>query len=259
VRGNAITLAEWLGQQPFAMGMSSGFFGFYAHTGALAALEERGLRPSRVAGSSAGAMVGGLWASGRDAADIGSELRKLSRDEFWDPAPGLGLLRGRAFRRRLESALVERSFSRCRVPVSISVFDILSRRTVSVTDGDLASAIHASCAVPGLFHPVWRQGRLLWDGGIADRPGVFGLLAGERTFYHHIASRSPWRRLQSKALAIPDRPNMVALSIPGLPRPGPFRLEEGPRALEFARETTAAALDRPIAANRATVDAITSL
>ena len=46
--------------------------------------------------------------------------------------------------------------------------------------GPLSPAIHASCAVPLLFQPVWVEGRPLLDGGIADRPGLDGVPAGER-------------------------------------------------------------------------------
>ena len=62
-----ITLRDWLAESPFSLAMSSGFFGFFAHTGMLAALEEAGVLPAEVAGSSAGALVAGLWASGIDA------------------------------------------------------------------------------------------------------------------------------------------------------------------------------------------------
>ena len=58
------TLEEWLREAPFALGMSSGFFGFFAHTGVVTVLEDEGLLPSRVSGSSAGALVGGAWAAG---------------------------------------------------------------------------------------------------------------------------------------------------------------------------------------------------
>ena len=53
------TLRTWLTEAPFTLGMSSGFFGFFAHAGVLAALEEQGLTPRAVAGSSAGALVTG--------------------------------------------------------------------------------------------------------------------------------------------------------------------------------------------------------
>src|SRR5690606_39277568 len=61
-------------------------------------------------------------------------------------------------------------------------------------------AIHASCAVPGMFHPVRVNGRLMVDGGVTDRAGLSGVPREQRVFYHHVASRSPWRRPGSPAL-----------------------------------------------------------
>ena len=164
------TLGDWLASAPFTLGLSSGFFGFFAHAGVLGALEQVGLRPAAVAGSSAGALSGGLWAAGVDAAEMQAELAALKRADFWDPAPGLGLLRGRLFRRRLEALLPVAAFDDCRVPLVVSVFDVLSRKTAVLQRGDLASAIHASCAVPVMFQPCWREGRPLLDG-VADSSG----------------------------------------------------------------------------------------
>ena len=109
-------------------------------------------------------------------------------------------------------------------------------------DSDLAHAIRASCAVPGLFHPVWIGRRAYWDGGVLDRPGLDGIPVGERVLFHHIASKSPWRL----HLPVPRRAGMVTLVIDGLPRSGPFKLDAGHRALQLAREATMRALDTPI-------------
>lgn len=239
------TLREWLREQPFGLGLSSGFFGFFAHAGVMTVLEDEALLPMRLAGSSAGALASGLWASGLSAVDMREELFRLRREDFWDPRPGLGLLAGRLFRERLEQVLPVRTFAECHTPVAISVYDVLSRRTRVIDTGLLAPAIHASCAVPLLFHPTWHEGRPLLDGGIADRPGLDGIPHGHRLFYHHLASRSPWRT-KSAALAIPSRPDMAVLAIPDLPRAGPFRLEEGARAFDVACKAAREALDRPV-------------
>lgn len=237
------TLRDWLSSGPFSLGMSSGFFGFFAHAGMLSALEEEGFSPVRVTGSSAGALVGGMWAAGMRAAAIGEELIRLRREHFWDPGPGLGLLRGRLFRERLEALLPVRSFEECRVPAALSVFDVLSRGTRVLDRGPLAPAIQASCTVPFLFHPTWVGRRPLLDGGIADRPGLLGMPRGERVLFHHLAGRSPWRREKGASMAVPVRAGLVALVIEGLPRLGPFRLEQGSHAFESARESTRRALD----------------
>jgi NTE family protein len=243
------TLRDWLGEGPFSLAMSSGFFGFFAHCGLVRALEEEGLFPARVTGSSAGALVGGLWASGLGASEMTDELRRLERSTFWDPSPGAGLLRGRKFREHLERLLPSRTFEGCRFPLRVSVFDWWSRDTRVLERGPLAPALQASCAVPLLFHPVWHGGRLYADGGILDRPGLTGLPATERVLFHHLASRSPWRHVDP-TLRIPSREGMLVLILHGLPRSGPFRLEEGRRAMAIAYEAARRALDHELTGPR---------
>lgn len=244
------TLGEHLAEGPFALALSSGFFGFYAHAGMLLALDEAGLAPARLSGSSAGALVVGLWAAGVPARAVVAELLALERADFWDPAPGPGLLRGELFRRRVEGLVSSARFESCRVPVAMSAFDLAARRTVVLDRGDLASAVCASCAFPGLLHPVRRDGRVLCDGGIGDRSGLAGLSAqppGERTLHHHLASRSPWRRPGSPSLALPVRPATISLCIAGLPRVHPFRLAAGRAALAAAHRAARRALAMPAA------------
>lgn len=240
------TLGDWLARGPFGLAMSSGFFSFFAHTGMLSALIARGLRPAHVAGSSAGALVAGAWGAGLEPDELATVLGELRREDFWDPAPGAGLLAGRKFDALLRRILPIASIGACRVPVRISVFDILARRTTVLDDGDLVTAIRASCAVPAMFHPVWIGRRPYWDGGILDRPGIAGVPPG-RLLFHHISARSPWRIAPAGALAIPKRTDMVSLVVDDLPRSNPWRLDAGRQALLAARAATERALDRPIA------------
>jgi NTE family protein len=243
------TLRDWLAEKPFTLVMSSGFFGFFAHTGLVTVLEEQGLRPARIAGSSAGALVGALWGAGIPAGRIREELLGLRREHFWDLWPGLGLLRGGLFRALLERVLPVKTFEESPVPLSLSVWDVLARRTAVLEHGPLAPAIHASCALPLLFHPVRHGGRLYADGGIADRPGLAGVPDGERVLYHHLTARSPWRRRNSLALRIPERRGLQAIALAGLPRLGPFRLARGRAAMELAAAGAREALGRPLDAD----------
>jgi NTE family protein len=240
------TLRDWLAEKPFTLVMSSGFFGFFAHAGLVSVLEEQGLRPARIAGSSAGALVGGLSGAGIPAAQIREELFGLRREHFWDLWPGLGLLRGRRFRTLLERVLPVQTFEESRVPLALSVWDLLARKTVVLERGPLAPAIHASCALPVLFHPVRLGGRLYADGGIADRPGLAGVSDRDRVLYHHLTSRSPWRRRNSPALRIPERRELEAIALQGIPRLGPFRLARGREALERAADGAREALARAV-------------
>ena len=175
------TLREWLHDAPFSVALSAGFFGFFAHAGFIAALEEDGgAMPARVTGASAGALVAGLWAGGMSGADLERELSGLRREHFWDPGIGFGLLRGRLFRARLEGLVPGITFESARVPAALSVFDLATRATAVVRAGPLAPAIHASCALPMLFQPVRVGGRWAIDGGVADRAAHAALDRNER-------------------------------------------------------------------------------
>ncbi len=230
--------------------MSSGFFSFFAHTGFLSVLEEEELLPTRLAGSSAGALVAGLFASGLSTRTLEEELLRLRRDDFWDVSLGPGLLRGERFQSRVAELLQNATFEACRIPVSVSVFHLRTRKTHVIDRGELAPALCASCAVPGLFHPIRVNGTRYWDGGVLDRPGLLGLkeheASGGRVLFHHIESRSPWRAKDSEAMTIPRRDNVVTLVLTDLPRSGPFSLDAGRAALRVAREKTRRALSAPI-------------
>ena len=247
------TLRDWLAAAPFTLGLSSGFFGFFAHAGVVSVLEEEGFRPARIVGSSAGALVGALWGAGVPARRLREELLALRREHFWDPRPGLGLLRGGLFRARLESMLPVRTFEESPTRLALSAYDVLGFRTAVLRSGPLAPAIHVSCAAPLLFQPVRIGARLYSDGGVRDRHGLAGLAPGERVLYHHLTSRSPWRRRGSPALRVPERPELRAIALDALPRLGPFRLERAAEAMERAAEGMRAALLRPAGPSNAPV------
>jgi NTE family protein len=240
------TLRAWLHDGPFTLSMSSGFFGFYVHAGALTALADAGLAPRAVTGSSAGALVTGLYAGGVSLDAMRERLATLRRDDFWDPAPGAGLLRGGRFRAMLDALLPVTDIEHAKVAYAPSVFDLGSRQTTVLRRGSIAGAIHASFALPVLFHPVRLGGRLYSDGGIADRPGLAGVEAGERVLYHHLASRSPWRRAGSPSLKVPRRSGLAAVSIGALPRVNPFALDRGMVAFAMAEKAMRRALDEPV-------------
>lgn len=242
----ASSLRAWLSDGPFTLAMSSGFFGFYAHAGALTALVDAGFSPAAVTGSSAGALVTGLHAGGVSLDAMRRRLATLRREDFWDPGVGAGLLRGRRFRALLDGLLRGSTIEGAAVPFSASVYDLSRRETAVLVRGEIAAAVHASCALPVLFHPVTIEGRTYSDGGIADRPGIAGAAAGARVLHHHLASRSPWRRVGAASMQVPRRAGLVAVSIRALPRVHPFALTQGMRAFAAAAESMRDALDQPI-------------
>lgn len=253
------TRADWLAEAPFTLVLSAGFFGFFAHTGLLLALEQAGLRPRRVVGTSAGAIAGGAWASGVPARELAQRLEGLRRDDFWDPVwrrpadrrrdPGtpLGLLRGRKMDGLLADVLADGvdSIEDCPTPLAVVTHDLRRRRTTVHERGPIRPAIRASAALPVLFGPVRVEGRLHADGGISDRPGFSALDPAERCLYHHLPHTSRWPRPSGDDAAERvecERRRVIAID--GLPRAGPMALVEGRRALTFARDQTARWLSR---------------
>lgn len=241
------TFADSLAAEPFTLALSSGFFGFFAHAGMLSALESEGLSPSGFSGSSAGALVGAAAASGVSADALFEVLAGVQRADFWDVAPGLGLLRGERFRALLADTFAAQTFEACPRPVAVSAWRVRARETRVLNAGGLAVAVHASCCFPGLLQPVVLDGERLLDGGIADRPGLAGVGPDVRVLHHHLSSKSPWRKTNSEALQPPRRQGLTALVIDGLPRLSPFHLDRGPAAFRAARAATLRALALPAA------------
>ncbi len=239
------TLRQWLAEAPFTVTLSSGFFGFFAHAGFVSALEDEGLTPARLTGSSAGALVAALWASGRAVDDLREALFALRKADFWDPGLGAGLLKGGLFAETLEELLGVTTFEQCRWPVAVSIFELGRLRTRVVDSGPLNPAVRASCAFPGLFHPVRLEGRLAIDGGVLDRSGLAAVPPDTRVLYHHLSTSSKVRRHLRRLSGVPKRPGLCPIVIHGLPKVRPNHLDRGPLAFHRAREGLLRALDAP--------------
>jgi len=167
---------------------SSGFFGFFAHAGFLAALREMEVVPSAYAGASSGAIVAAMAAVEMGNDDIRELLFNLNKADFWDPDPlpkflksalrlfrgYTGYLRGNGFARLLQKLPAKR-FEECRYPLAISAVDVTHRKEKIFIKGDLVNAITASGSVPMLFKPTKINGALYLDGGISGKAPVEAL------------------------------------------------------------------------------------
>jgi len=185
---------------------SSGFFGFFAHAGFLAALREMEIAPSAYAGASSGAIVAAMAASGMHDSAIKEMLFNVKKSDFWDPDPlpkflagalrlfrGYGgYLKGNGFARLLETFPVK-EIQDCHRPLAISAVDITHKKEKIFTEGNLAKAIQASGSVPMLFQPTEIDGALYLDGGISGKAPVEALADLcdlNRILVHFIASEN---------------------------------------------------------------------
>lgn len=240
-----MTLRQWLHAEPFTLSLSSGFFGFFAHAGLVAVLEEEGLRPGKITGCSAGALVGTLWACGFSAAEMLAFFTSIKKEDFWDPGIGFGILRGNKFRQILASQCRKERLEDCNPPVSISVYDLFARKTLVLSEGSIPEIIYTSCAIPPLFQPFRINGRLCLDGAMGDVPALAGVPDGSRVFYHHLDSRSARKRRRDPLRGHRERLEIRMLRVRDLPRVTPDRLAAGPAAFEAVRTAFRERLSEP--------------
>jgi NTE family protein len=153
------------------LALGSGSARGWAHIGAIRALEERGIKPDLVCGTSIGALVGAAYACG--------ELERLEKwvtslawttvvrlmDITWRPG---GLIRGNRLFTYFGTMFGERDISEMTVPYGAVATELASGRELWLRHGKVLEAVRASCAMPGLFTPVVRDGVLLVDGGLVN-------------------------------------------------------------------------------------------
>lgn len=167
-----------------------------AHIAMLEALDELGLRPACIAGSSIGALMGMLYAAGRSAAEVKDLVARLAitrqdtvHSVHSDKKIGKwmrmidadfhhgGLLEGASI---LEGLCRDRdcgSFEELVTPLKVVATDFWARRSVVLETGPLQPAVQASMALPGVFNPVEIDGRVCIDGGTMN-PVPYDILSG---------------------------------------------------------------------------------
>jgi NTE family protein len=143
-----------------------------SHIGVLKVLEEHGIYPDIIAGTSLGAIVGALYAGGYRPVDIeqlvlGLDWKKLMHlvDMI---LPRSGILQGKRVVVLLRSVLGDLTFAQLRWEYACVATDITNGKQVVLRDGSLIDAIRASISIPGIFTPVEIKGRFLVDGGLVN-------------------------------------------------------------------------------------------
>jgi NTE family protein len=203
VSAGAATAAPYAVRPRVCLVLSGGGARGMAHIGVLKVLEELKVPIDCIAGTSMGAVVGGLYASGMTASEIDATMRSLDwQDAFRDAPPrrdlafrrkqddrnflvrvplGLkhghlllpkGFIQGQQLQETLRQLTLpytdSASFDRLPTPFRAVATDLETGDAVVLDKGDLAIAMRASISTPGLFAPVEDQGRLLVDGGISE-------------------------------------------------------------------------------------------
>jgi NTE family protein len=140
-----------------------------AHIGVLRALQENSIPIDAIAGASAGALVGGMYAAGVSIAQLEALARKFRRRHLGRPSfSRLGLHTNAPLEKFLRANLPVTRFEDLRIPFAAMTTELKTGEVVVLRDtGDLTLAIRASVCMPALFVPVRDpEGRLLVDGGL---------------------------------------------------------------------------------------------
>jgi NTE family protein len=139
----------------------------FAHIGVIQVLEEQGLRPDLVTGTSAGSLVAALWASGKGGAELAKLADSMDESAFTDWAfPGRGLIRGEGLAKYVRVHTGGLRIEQMKTPLGIVATDLDSGEAILFQRGDPGVAVRASSAVPAVFQPVRIGTREYVDGGL---------------------------------------------------------------------------------------------
>ena len=152
------------------LALGSGSARGWAHIGVIRALEERGVKPDVVCGTSVGALVGAAYAAGEI-----DRLEEWVTSLAWTTVVRLmdltwrgGLIRGTRLFTLFGTILADREIGELPMPYGAVATELQSGRELWLRHGKLLEAVRASCAMPGLFTPVVRDGAVLVDGGLVN-------------------------------------------------------------------------------------------
>jgi NTE family protein len=144
-----------------------------AHIGVLNVLVHGGVPIGCVAGVSAGSIIGAVYCAGVPLKQMNELALKIGWRRIARPVwPRRGFFSFKKLECFLTELIGDVDFQQLKIPFAVVATDLLTGEPVILKEGRVATAVHASCAVPGFIEPVERDGRLLGDGGVScNLPG----------------------------------------------------------------------------------------
>jgi NTE family protein len=163
-----------LSQQPrpapkIALVLGGGAARGFAHVGVIKALEAQGIVPDIVVGTSAGSVVGALYAAGHTGFELQRLVLQMEESQLSDwSLPDRGVLKGEALQNFVNRAVAGRPLEKLGKLMAVVATDLQSGEAVVFRTGNTGMAVRASSSVPGLFQPVAINGREYVDGGLVS-------------------------------------------------------------------------------------------
>ena len=158
-------------RKKIGLALGSGSARGWAHIGVIKALDEAGIRLDYIAGTSAGAVVGAVYASGRidSLKDVVLRLDWRKVISFLDVVfPKSGLIDGKKIADFVRTNVGEKNIEDLRLPFCAVSTDLATGNEVLIKNGDIIEAVRASISMPGVFTPVKISNAILVDGGLVN-------------------------------------------------------------------------------------------
>ncbi len=170
---NQAPASETSVKKPLKLGLAlgGGAARGFAHVGVISVLEEAGIKPQFVVGTSAGSLVAALYASGKTSAQLQQtalNMEEVAITDWMLPIFGRGMFRGDALARYVNELVAGRLMENMAIPLGIVATDLGNGNAVLFQKGDTGTAVRASSAVPAVFVPVKINGRDYVDGGLVS-------------------------------------------------------------------------------------------
>jgi NTE family protein len=152
-----------------ALALGGGAARGFAHIGVIKALEAHGIVPDMVVGTSAGSLVGALYASGYGGFDLQRAALQLDDTVIADwSLPDRGFIKGEALQNFVNQAVQGRPLEKLNKPFAVLATDLQSGEPIVFRTGNTGMAVRASSSVPGVFQPVTISGHEYVDGGLVS-------------------------------------------------------------------------------------------
>ncbi len=166
-------ISRQIGDCMVGLALGSGAAYGLAHIGVLKVIEEENIPIDVISGSSIGAVIACLWASGKTVQELEEFASQLKEKRFIFKMidltfPKTGFIRGYKLSKLLREYLGKKTFYDIKIPLKILACNVKSKQTVTIDSGSLVDAVMASCAMPGIFKPVRYKDELLLDGGVLN-------------------------------------------------------------------------------------------
>ena len=162
-----VSLVRDDGRPLIAYALGSGAARGFAHVGVLNALDEAGISPDIIVGTSSGGIVGALYASGIRGDELSRVALELQRDEVFDyTASRRGVITGKSLQTFVNERLDNRLLQDLDITLAIVATDLRSGQKTVFTHGDAGLAVRAGSSFPGLFKPAMIDDREFVDGGV---------------------------------------------------------------------------------------------